>query len=296
MAKQAVATRPSSRTPTAPTRDQSDVAPSFMQDDIGKGAEGLGQEDLELPRIKLIQGVSPELQEFDDLRAGSFLHTANEHIFSGSFKAVPIYVDRRYMLWNPREAGGGILARADDGVHWSPANREFTVKLDRKDGGATVKWKTAKTVQESGLANWGTMDPNNPDSAPAATLMYNYLLGFPENPELMPAVMTFQRTSIAAGRKFNTKLKTVRAPIYGTLWEFSSYVDSRNGQDFHNIRVSGAGFLTDKGLYDEYKHLNESYISRGMTIKDLETVGDEDPVGDEEPEEVPSKGSKKPRY
>ena len=37
-------------------------APAFMRDDSGKGTEHLGRGDLEMPRLKLIQGLSPELE------------------------------------------------------------------------------------------------------------------------------------------------------------------------------------------------------------------------------------------
>ena len=62
-----------------------------------------------------------------------------------------ILVDQRYILWRPRWEGGGILARADDGVHWSPANASFTVK-PVKGVNKTAIWNTKRTVEESGLA------------------------------------------------------------------------------------------------------------------------------------------------
>lgn len=265
--------------PVAISTDMSST-PEFMRGDLGAGRENIRQQDIEVPRLKLIQGISPELQEYNELRAGNFLHTASEVIFDEPFLAVPIFMDVRYMLWRPRDDGGGILARADDGEHWSPANTEFTVKLDRKDGGKTVAWRTAKTVRESGLAEWGSMDIDNPKSPPAATLMYNFLLAFPEMPELMPAVMTFQRSSVRMGRKFNSKLVSTRDPIFGLVFRIGSFIDTNGqGQDFFNIQTSGYGKIQDPAAYADYKKLHESFKAMGLNIRDLESVGDED-VGD----------------
>lgn len=244
--------------------------PAHMRGDAGAGLAGIGSEDMEIPRLKLMQGLSPELQEFNDLRIGNFFHPAAEFIFNKPFLAVPIYTDKRYILWNPRESGGGILARADDAVHWSPQSGEFTVTLDKKDGGDEVTWKLAPTVQGSGLANWGTMNPNDPDSPPAATLMYNFLLAFPDEPDLMPAVMTFQRTSIGAGRKFLTKLKTQRAPIFGTIWEFSANEEHKNNNNWYTIGVKGAGLVEDEALYQQYRAMHEQFTGKGLSIKDIE--------------------------
>lgn len=267
------------------------VLPDFMKGDAGLGTENIGREDMEIPRIKLIQALSPEIEQFNDLRPGDFFHTASEFIFPAAegFRAVPIYMDRRYILWNPRDSGGGILARADDGVHWSPANHKFTVKLDKKDGGHTVVWATADTVKKSLLAEWGSMNPNDPNSQPAATLMYNFVLGFPDHPDLMPAVLTFQRSSIRVGRKFNVKLKTVRAPMFGTVWRFRSVDDAnKSGQKFSNLSVSGDGFLTDERLYNEYKSMYEGFKEAGLQVRDLETLQDEDQGENENDDDTPA--------
>lgn len=269
--------------------------PAFMRQDMGAGKENIGNDDLEIPRLKLMQGLSKELETYNELRPGFFFHSASETIFDQAFRAVPIYMERAYILWRPRDAGGGILARAPDGVHWQPESGEFTVQLDKKDGGDTVTWKLAKTVAQSGLANWGTMNPRDPKSPPAATLMYNYLLAFPDEPDLMPAVLTFQRSSIKMGRKLNTKLKTVRTPIYGSVFEFKAFVDTNSrGQDFQNVQATGAGLVEDEALYNKYKDMNAAFTKNGINIKDVDSLQD-DPVGDNQPDDTQGDG-KSPQY
>ena len=243
--------------------------PEFMRDEAVRGTEGLESTDLEIPRLKLIQSTSPEVTERDDVRAGQFWHVAEEHAFKGPFLVTPILVDRRYTLWRPLEDGGGILARADDGSHWTPSHGEFTVKLDKKDGGHTVVWKMAPTVKESGLGEWGTMNPSDSNSPPAATISYNFLVAFPEHLDLSPAVLSFQRSSVKVGRQFNTKLRVSRAPIFGTVWQLAVVEDHNNaGQKFYNIRLTGAGMIGDKALYDQYKLLHQAYSKTGLRIRD----------------------------
>lgn len=297
MVKTAVATK--TKVPSV-RASQSVAVPDFMKGDVGLGTENISPEDIDTPRLKLLQALSPELQEFNKLRAGMFWHSAAEHEFTEPFHVVSLYYDRRFVLWNPRDAGGGILARADDGIHWSPANQEFTVKLDKKDGGATVKWSTANTVAESGLAEWGSMNPADPNSSPAATRLLNFLFAFPDSPELMPAVFSFQRSSIKIGRKFLAKIRTVRAPLFGMRWLVTSFVDTnRAGQDFHNVSVQGDGLIEDKDLYLQYKGLYENFARTGIQIKDVEGLQDEDPEKDADDVVEDKKGSaggKKPRY
>ena len=259
--------------------------PSWMEEDAGLGKDNIGSKDIETPRLKLIQGVSPEIKENKQLRPGNFFHTSAEHIFEGPFRIVPIFMDKRYVLWQPREMGGGILARADDGLHWQPANKEFKVKLDKKDGGHIVTWKTAKTVDESGLDQWGSFQPGDPDSPPAATLMYSFVVAFPDHPDLMPAVLSFQRSSLKAGRRFNTKLKTTRAPMFGLVFEVSASEDSNGTDDFYNINVVGNGRIDNEAQYRRYKSLHADFAQTGVQIKDLESMQDDEPTVAAEPAE-----------
>jgi hypothetical protein len=285
-APQTPAVRPSAPPPSTETINQ---LPAFMRNDVDLGKENIGRDDMDMPRLKLMQGLSKELTLYDDLKAGHFFHSAAEMIFDEPFRVVPIYFDRQFILWRPLEAGGGIIARAPDGVHWQPSSGEVKTKLDRKDGGHEVTWKWDETVDGSGLAAWGTMNPNDLNSPPAATLMYNFLLAFPDHPELMPAVLTFQRSSIKIGRKFNTKLKTVRTPLFGSVFTLSSYDDhNAANQDFKNINITGSGMVQDAALYDSYKNLHLAIAKSGLNIKDVDTLqGDPENTEGNAPEGQP---------
>jgi hypothetical protein len=250
-----------------------DEVPEFMSGDAGKGLESVGAEDVSVPRIKLMQGTSPELTTFDDLRQGDFWHTANEVNLGQKFLAVPVYRDKRYILWRPQDSGGGILARADDGKTWIPANTSFEVKLDAKQGGKTVTWTTGDTVENSGLALWGTSDPEDSSSPPAATLMYNFVLVFPEHPELAPAILTFQRSTVGVARKFLGTLKTRNRPIFGQVYEFCSVgATNKDGKPFRSIVPRAAGLIADKALYDRYKGMYETFAKSALQIRDVESL------------------------
>src|SRR5579864_1149163 len=90
------------------------VIPDFMQEQVGLGTERLGSSDAEVPRIKLMQMLSPELEDHDDLKAGDFYHTLTEESLGKEVRITPIFTDVRFVLWRPRKSGGGILARADN--------------------------------------------------------------------------------------------------------------------------------------------------------------------------------------
>jgi len=251
------------------------IVPDFMKDQAGQGTEDLSSADVEIPRIKLLQAISPELTEYEDVKQAEFFHTVAEVSVGDELTIVPLYIWQSYMLWNPRESGGGILARADDGVHWNPPNGEHTVKINK--GTKTVTWKLAPTVAASRLDQWGSYDPDNANSQPAATRMYNIVAYLPDHPDLSPVVITLQRSGIKPARRFLGKLKITRAPSYGQRFVMSSTQDTNsNGDKFWNYKLTGAGFVTDQDEFESYKALYEQFKESGARIRDIEGLADED--------------------
>lgn len=270
----AVATREA----TPPMALPAGQVPDFMQADSRKGIENLGQGDFEVARIKLIQAISPEVEELG-ATPGEFWHTVLGRSLGSEVKIVIVYVDKRYILWRPRHEGGGILARADDGVHWSPNEGEFTVH-PIKGSQETAVWRLANTVAESGLAEWGSSVPSNSDSQPAATQMYSMVCMFPELEIGVPAVVTLQRSGIKTARKLLGNINLSRAPSFGLVFNMRVVQEDGAEGPYYQYQFVGEGFVTDADEYGQYKNMYEAFAKMGLNIKDLEGAQDEGTVVD----------------
>ena len=254
--------------------------PAFMKGKQGAGLEALDQGDYEVPRIQLIQAVSEQAQD-GRAKPGDFWHTVLEEVLGNTLSIVPIYTSKAYILWRPRPPvdQGGILARADDGVHWQPSNAEFDVKIDRK--GSTTKWSTARTVAESGLDQWGTFDPDDPKSQPAATYMINQVVMLPDHPEIGPAVLSFQRSSIKPAKKFLGKLRMNPAPSYGRIFEVSSVDEDGTSGSYKNFRIEARGHVQDEDDFKSYEHWYEVFKKMGgVRVRDLDKLQDDEGTSD----------------
>src|SRR5688572_12705714 len=140
------------------------------------GLEGLTKEDFKIPEIKLMQGQSPEMLAYGDVaKVGEFFHTGMMKSLGKSFRSVVCVVKKRVILWRPKtDQGGGILAISDDSVNWkSGANQTFSVM--RKGAKKPVIWKTGPNVIASGLLNFGSADPEDEKSPPAAIEYFEYI-------------------------------------------------------------------------------------------------------------------------
>ena len=204
-----------------------------------------------------------------------FWHTLSDEPLGKSVRIVPVYTDISYILWRPRHMGGGILARAIDGQHWTPANATFKVQLV-KDG-PVVEWKVTPTVAQSGLADWGSGNPADPNSQPAATQMYNMAVILPDLPrELSPVVVTMQRSAIRVARKFTGKLRIAGEPIFGQYYLMESFEDASTLGKFFNYKFTMQGFVKDEAQYSEYRATYDAFKSLGITIKDMEGIQDDE--------------------
>lgn len=271
-----------------------DVVPSFMKDDVSKGmAQNIDSDDYEIPRLKLLQALSPEIEDGQG-KAGQFYHNVLEEPLGETLTVVPIFVFKSFILWNPRHEGGGILARAMDGVHWDNPNGEFEVQ-PYKDNKKKVTWRTARTVKESGLDQWGSTDPDDPQSQPAATRMINVLLEIVGRPEISPVLLTFQRSTIKYGKKFIGKLKMTNAPSFGIQFELSSFKDAnKNGDEYWSMKMTSAGFVPNKDDYDRYSAMYDSFSGMELNIKDLEGMQGEAPdTGGDDDDEASEKMAKR---
>ena len=251
--------------------------PAFIQEQARLGT--LDADDLEMPRLKLLQASSPELAQFNNAKKGEFWHSLIHESFGSTVRICPTYIDWRFILWRPREAGGGILARADDAKHWLPADTEFTVKLKT---GQEVKWRTARTVAASGLDRRGTYNPSDPKSPPAATRMYSIVCSFPDRQDLPPAVVILQRAAIKAATKLIDILKEQRAPSFGLILEMNSFKDKSPSGEFYNYAFEMVGMIEDKPFYEENFAQYRFFIEQGLKVKDLEGVQAEEASNAEE--------------
>jgi len=249
--------------------------PDYLRQDVGKGTESVRPEDIVLPRIVLLQALSDEVIE-GDCKAGEFYHNIAEVSLGKTIQITPLYVDVRYILWRPRESGGGILARADDGIHWSPSSAAFDVKLP---SGKSVTWRTAATVRESGLGEWGSYDPEDESSPPAATKMITIACAIKGHPELSPSLMSLQRKSLTPAGKFIGKLKTTRAPSFAQVFEVSSFLDeNNNGQKFYNYKFDRVPGFLDEEEVKPMRDMYESFADHGVSIRNIEGIGDDTPA------------------
>jgi len=255
-----------------------DDKPSYLVALEAKGPINTGDNfdnsDVAIPRIKLLQGTSKECESFNNAKPGVFWHTGLDQPLGEELRFIVCSRNKKYLLVAPLEDGQGILARADDHKTWDRTGK-WNVKF--KDSKKLEEWSIDDLdVVASGLDKWGTSRADNPDSPPAATLFYDYLVILPDYPELGPAVLSLARSAVKNAKKgLNDKIKIHLdngRPMQAVVFMAKSTNDKNtSNQDFKNFQFVSDGFSSEE-QYDTAKQYANSLVN----FRVQNEVGEED--------------------
>jgi len=171
-------------------------------EDKGYG-DNLSNDDLLLPRVDLLQALSPVVVS-GEKKPGQIINNITQEDL-GSPSIIPIYLTKNWIRWKPRNEGGGIIWRSND-----PTD--------------------PRVIEETKWVN---------NEKPLATAYFNFLCLV--EGEDVPIVLSFSMTSYQAGRKLFTLTKMTPGPIYSCKYKLSAVSKTNNFGTFFVFDVTKEG-------------------------------------------------------
>lgn len=109
---------------------------SLIEQDAGSGLEGISAIDLAIPRLGILQALSPQCNKADDgyipgAEPGMILESVSNELFDGDPGVLLVLVSyrRAHLEWVPRQSGGGFVA--DHGPDPKILNETTKDKMNR---------------------------------------------------------------------------------------------------------------------------------------------------------------------
>jgi hypothetical protein len=261
---------------------QADQVPSYLQGYAGPtGTENMDRSDITIPRLKIGQGLTAEVKAGDVKDGDLFVNLGAQVVATKGtpLAFVPLAYAKEFILWRPREDnGGGILARAkpvfDAKEHrirykWDKPFSAFDVKLK---GLVKVRWETQEYIDQDGLDQWGSENPDDRESGIAATGHLNFVVALPDYEDMLVA-FSFARTTARAGRDLNGLLKQGRAPIFARRFTATTFEAKNEKGEFNNVRIAPAGFVPEQA-FAYYKAQAEAFQAGFVVDQSDEDSGD----------------------
>jgi hypothetical protein len=149
------------------------------------------------------------------------------------------------------------LATAADGIHWDTPNQEFDIQINSRDP-YKEKWVIGQKVTDEtmrvgedmkSVGDFGTSDRRNPNSAPAATKCYNYLMVAYRSPELGPFIVRMQKTSERVGKRLNQAIRSTDVDAFGQRYILGAeFVDDGPENKYFRFKYTPDGLLGEGDL------------------------------------------------
>lgn len=271
-----------SKTELTTIEDEANASvPAYLREFTGStGAEDIDTDDVNIPRIKLAQALTPEVQAGLVNVGDLFLNVTGEVLAKAGepLRFVPVAVGKEYILWNP-ERGEGILARAKRVFHggqakymWDKQDEDFNVKFRN---GPKVTWSTKRFVEDNGLHRFGSANPGDPDSGPAATAHHNFVVVLPDHGDMV-AALSLSRSQEKRAKDLNAMFKMSKVPIYGRVFTVNTVKErSGAGDEYYNYKFKPAGFVEDASDFSLYSQMFDGFKSDGFQVDQSGSSSDE---------------------
>lgn len=103
-----------------------------FSDFAGAGMENVGAGDVLIPRITIIQDLSPQLKPkkaeyIEGAKVGDLCDVGTGDLFTDGILFLPVYYVKQYLEWAPRASGEGLVQ-----IHADPSILEQTTRNEKK--------------------------------------------------------------------------------------------------------------------------------------------------------------------
>lgn len=90
-----------------------EVVPDYMRQGEGRGSEAVEAQDLIIPRLEVVQALSPALDKghaayIEGAELGDIYNSVTREVYGAKVCVVPVLFKKEYLVWRDRKLGGGF--------------------------------------------------------------------------------------------------------------------------------------------------------------------------------------------
>jgi hypothetical protein len=243
---------------------------SLLEEEAGAGLENFTTDDMQIPFIRILQALSPQLNKQDSMyiqgaEQGDIFNTVSQQVYKseqGVF-VVPCYFEKKFLEFALRSSGGGFI-------------RELS--SDDRDIGLTTREGAAEVLPSGNEL--------------VRTHQHLVMVMDTETKLASPAVLDMKKTQLKVSRRWNTMKNGIRLPsgkpmpLYGTAWLIKTVAESNDQGSWYNYKIDRETTVTKEleAMMLEARTMYQSF--RKGEIKMASASADEmanAPKGDEIP-------------
>jgi hypothetical protein len=220
-----------------------------------RGNENVGTEDLMVPRLGIVQAISPEVETANPLyikgaKAGDMFNSATRQLYGTNVMVVPVHFQKLYLVWKDRTKGGGFFGAFPD----------------------------AAAAQEKADAEGGKKDGIEVLDTPT----HLCLLIDRERMTVDEIMIPMPRTKAKISRQWNSMIRMTGMDRFARVYTLGTQQQKNNKGTFFNFAVAQSG-MPAKPLYDAAEKMFKSIQSgRTFNMDTRNMNGDDTPPADDD--------------
>lgn len=212
------------------------------QSEAPMGFEEEEEGEMIIPRVKVIQTLSPERKE-GTAAEGDIINSLTQDKLNGK-TFIPVFKFNNNIRWTPRADGGGIACQARNGKNGVEADgKELLCAKCRKN-----EFDNTKTGK---------------DAIPTCTKYINFF-GFIEG-ERIPMILSFSKTNYNEGKKLYSLAKVTMQNMWNNGYEIKEKLISKNSNEWYIITANPVGKTSEEdrafaiGLFKNFRNTSIDY-------------------------------------
>jgi hypothetical protein len=247
---------PEQKAPAVQTQTDLAVPDYIKQGAKGRGLENVNKEDLILPRIKLLQPLSPEVAD-KGMKEGHFINSLTGADYGDSITFIAITHFKSRIYWQDRDEGGGMLCSSDNAAIPRDLNAPGEIAKSLKMTG----FKKPSSCDDCPFRDWDNEAAKEKDQKPKCTIFYN----FPAivSGDSIPVAISMDRTKIRAAKRLLSMSTYMGSNIdmFAKMYKITAVKEKKDQYTYYNMVVEPAGFVSQEqfklaeGLYDSFKKM-----------------------------------------
>jgi len=229
-----------------------DEVPEYLQG-TSRGNENVTMEDIAIPRLEIVQGLSPAMKRGDagyleDARLGDLVNSATNELYGDSVYVVPVHFSVQYLIWKQRKYvnRNGIEVNTEGGFLGAFQTAHEAKARASEEGGEEAGIEVVDTPQHLCLlVNKG---------------------GLAEE-----IIVSMPRTKAKISRQWNTLVKIAGHDRFSRLYRLSTDLEKNARGDYYNYSIKLMGFV-NKAMFTEAEALYK-VVSNGDKQVVMSTAG-----------------------
>lgn len=231
-----------------------DKVPDYIESNTNRGSEDVGQEDLVIPRLEVIQALSPAVKDGDpgyipEARPGMLMNSVSKQLYGKEVMVVPVVFMKQWLVWRQRKDKDG-----------KPIEGGFFGSFNHPDAAKR------RADEEGGEANYIEII----ETPQHLCLLLNFASSKVE--EIM---VSMPRTKAKISRQWNSMVRMAGGDRFSRAYRVTSALEKKPQGDYYNFAIAQSGF-PNKAIYVQAEELYK-VISAGRAVTmDVTDFGRED--------------------